>query len=72
MKASKIEDFMKANENSAVVYGELLTPEGNPLNNGEDIGRSDRTLYRLDDGRQFVVLHSDRTKENMPRWAGGE
>ncbi len=61
--------FIKANSKSLVVEGEHLTPEFGRINTIEDMERSDRTKYRLEDGETFVIDKEDKASvDYMPQW----
>jgi hypothetical protein len=59
-KAAK---FLEANRESAVVYGSVTGPEGNPTG----------CFYRLVDGRTFELTSAElRAMPAPPRWAIAE
>lgn len=59
MQTQKMQDFIAKNKLVKIVFGERLTPEGNPVITGEDLKRSDRVLYRFTDGVKVTLLFSD-------------
>jgi hypothetical protein len=60
MITKNMQDFINKNKTLGVVYGEVLTPEGNTVHTSEDIARSDRTLYRFEDGTTQVLTREDK------------
>lgn len=63
-------DFMTKNKTNKVVFGEHRTPEDKPISNRSDMERTDRTLYRLDDGTEFILTRTDvhSAPEFVPDW----
>tara|TARA_B100002003_G_C13711220_1_gene356845 strand:- start:260 stop:493 length:234 start_codon:yes stop_codon:yes gene_type:complete len=52
-------EFSKDNDKHKVVEGVRLTPEGKEARTLDDIKRSDRILYRLDNGKNYTLSQED-------------
>ena len=71
MTTQNMSDFMSKNKTNLVVFGERQTPEGTQILTKIDMDRSDRLLYRFDDGEEFTLLGKDAQSapDFMPAWA---
>ncbi|MCS6271841.1 hypothetical protein G3489_19390 [Shewanella baltica] len=70
MITDKMLEFMEKNKIKKVVFGEHRTPEDKPISNRSDMERTDRTLYRLVDGTEFILTRTDiqSVPEFVPDW----
>ena len=63
--------FIAKNKQVLIVFSELLTPELKPIKTAEDLDRSDRAVYRFEDGTVFILSAEDKAGiEYQPRWVG--
>lgn len=51
--------FSEDNKKHKVIEGVRLTPEGKEVRTLADIKRSDRVLYKLDNGKHYTLTHED-------------
>ena len=65
-----MEEFIKANRVSKIVQGRHVTPEGKDIMTLEDMERSDRTEYTLEDGKRFTITRVDKQSSAgyIPEW----
>jgi hypothetical protein len=68
-----MKNFIEANKTSKVVFGEMLTSKNKPVFSNKDLESSDRNLYRLKNGKEFILTISDKnsTPDFMPEWDHG-
>lgn len=73
MATQNMLNFMRKNKSKAIVFGERRTPDNKPVLTKEDMERSDRVVYRFEDGKEMVLLAIDSSSEPnfSPNWANG-
>ena len=63
--------FIEQNQVNKVIFGERLTRDNTPVNNATDLERSDRVMYKLDDGTEFTLTSEDikSAPDFVPDWS---